>query len=339
MSVAKKKAVFLNQDGRKNVDLVYSKEVVNELGQIVDLCPEIISANDLESKKNITSKAEYVFSTWGMLSLTKKQIAEYFPKLKKVFYAAGSVQYFARPFLESGIEVSSAWVANGVPVAEYTVAQIVLANKGFFGSINDVKKNHATSRRITDTFPCNYNVNVGLIGMGTIGSRVAKMLHSYKMNVYVYDIFMSDERAAEYGVTKADLPFIFKNCQTVSNHLANNEKTIGMLNYDLFSLMPDNATFINTGRGAQVVEKDLIRALREKPSRTALLDVTWPEPINDHNKELYELDNIFITPHIAGSLNNECFRMSEYMLGELKRAESGLPLEYGVTLEMLETMA
>ena len=55
--------------------------------------------------------------------------------------------------------------------------------------------------------------------------------------------------------------------------------------------------------------------------------------------ELYELDNIFITPHIAGSLNNECFRMSEYMLGELKRAESGLPLEYGVTLEMLETMA
>ena len=95
----------------------------------------------------------------------------------------------------------------------------------------------------------------------------------------------------------------------------------------------------STGRGAQVVEKDLIRALREKPSRTALLDVTWPEPINDQNKELYELDNIFITPHIAGSLNNECFRMSEYMLGELKRAESGLPLEYGVTLEMLETMA
>ena len=64
--------------------------------------------------------------------MTEDQIAEYFPNLKAVFYGAGSVQGFARPFLKSGVKVFSAWAANAVPVAEYTLSQILLANKGFF---------------------------------------------------------------------------------------------------------------------------------------------------------------------------------------------------------------
>ncbi|MFR1477023.1 MAG: NAD(P)-dependent oxidoreductase [Hydrogeniiclostridium mannosilyticum] len=68
--------------------------------------------------------------------------------------------------------------------------------------------------------------------------------------------------------------------QTISNHLANNPQTAGMLNYGLFRRMKPNATFINTGRGAQVVEADLVRA-EEEPGRTALLDVTDPvEPVD-----------------------------------------------------------
>ena len=78
--------------------------------------------------------------------LTEEQIAEYLPSLKAVFYAAGSVQAFARPFLNRGIQVFSAWAANAVPVAEYTVAQIILAGKGFYapyggkvGAVNEEK--------------------------------------------------------------------------------------------------------------------------------------------------------------------------------------------------------
>ena len=71
---------------------------------------------------------EYIFSTWGMPVFTEEEIKEYLPGLRAVFYGAGSVQSFARPFLNCGVKVFSAWAANAVPVAEYTVAQIILAN-------------------------------------------------------------------------------------------------------------------------------------------------------------------------------------------------------------------
>ena len=67
-----------------------------------------------------------------MPALGKEQILAYFPSLKAVFYAAGSVQGFAREYLEAGVQVFSAWAANAVPVAEFTVAQILLAGKGYF---------------------------------------------------------------------------------------------------------------------------------------------------------------------------------------------------------------
>jgi phosphoglycerate dehydrogenase-like enzyme len=111
-----------------------------------------------------------------------------------------------------------------------------------------------------------------------------------------------------------------------------------MLGYAHFSLMNDTATFINTGRGAQVVEDDLIRALREKPDRTAILDVTEPEPPLE-DSPLYIMENVFLSPHIAGSAGNEVARMGQYMLEEYRKLISGEPCKYEVTEKMLATMA
>ncbi|MBR7097844.1 MAG: glycerate dehydrogenase, partial [Clostridia bacterium] len=125
---------------------------------------------------------------------------------------------------------------------------------------------------------------------------------------------------------------------TVSNHLANNAQTRGMLNYALFSQMRQNAVFINTGRGAQVVEDDLVRALMERPDLTALLDVTYPEPpVEGH--PFYTLPNCLLTPHIAGSAGDEVARMGKYMLDECQTYLAGEPCKYEVSLKMLETMA
>ena len=111
-----------------------------------------------------------------------------------------------------------------------------------------------------------------------------------------------------------------------------------MLGYALFSKLPPYATFLNTGRGAQVVEQDLARFLRERPDCTAVLDVTVEEPLPPAHP-LCALDNCFLTTHIAGSAGQEVWRMAAYMLGELQRLESGAPTRYGVTTAMLETMA
>ena len=111
-----------------------------------------------------------------------------------------------------------------------------------------------------------------------------------------------------------------------------------MLRYEHFSRMGRNATFINTGRGAQVVEDDLIRALREEPGRTTLLDVTWPEPPKA-DSPLWTMPNVILTPHIAGSMNNEIARMGSYMAEEYAALREGRPCRYEVTEKMLETMA
>ena len=111
-----------------------------------------------------------------------------------------------------------------------------------------------------------------------------------------------------------------------------------MLNYGLFSKMRENAVFINTGRGAQVVEDDLVRALSERADLTAILDVTYPEPA-PLSHPFYTLQNCFMTPHIAGSLGGEVVRMAEYMADELELYIGGNNCRYEVSIKMLETMA
>jgi phosphoglycerate dehydrogenase-like enzyme len=188
------------------------------------------------------------------------------------------------------------------------------------------------------TFPGSYGCKVGLIGLGAVGSEVAARLKSYRLEVCAYDPFASSQKADKLGVKLVSLEELFETCQTISNHVANLPETVGMLNANLFNRMKDNATFINTGRGAQVVEADMIAALKEKPSRTAILDVTFPEPpIAD--SELYSMPNVVLTPHCAGSSCEECFRLGDYIKEEAQRFLENEPLKYSVTLKMLETMA
>ena len=120
--------------------------------------------------------------------------------------------------------------------------------------------------------------------------------------------------------------------------MADKPQTRNILDYKLFNLMNETAAFINTGRGATVVEADLVRALKEKPLRTAILDVTLEEPIPDGH-EFLSMPNVFLTPHIAGFANSEVVRLADYMLDELKRYKAGEKLLYEVTIPMLETMA
>ena len=131
------KSVFLGT----NSNLSIYKSCMDELQkEAPELTQQIYSKNDVISKPENFKDTEYIFSTWGMPVFTKEEVIQYFPSLKCVFYGAGSAQHFARDFLENNVKVFSAWGANAVPVAEYTVAQILLANKGFFLSSKERRK-------------------------------------------------------------------------------------------------------------------------------------------------------------------------------------------------------
>ena len=328
------KAMFLC-DKAGSVEKVYATEVIRTLG----ISDKVYRKTDIISAKDDFKDTEVIFSTWGMPKFTEEELAEYLPSLKAVFYAAGTVQAFARPFLSRGVRIFSAWAANAVPVAEYTVAQIILANKGFFRtsrlmSAGDV----GGARSVMGAYPGNMDETVGIIGAGMIGKLVIEMLRPYRLKVKVFDPFLADAEAERLGVTKCTLDELFAGCRVVSNHLANNEQTKGMLCGSLFQQMVPDSTFINTGRGAQVVEAELIETLKNRPDITAILDVTYPEPPKAES-EFFSLPNCILTPHIAGSIGNEVHRMSEYMLAEYRSYIKNEPCKYEVTEKMLETMA
>ncbi len=326
-------------DFLKWANAVYDEQTILEMQKTVDVTNTVYSKKDILDNPKAFLDVDFIFSTWGFEPFTEEDIKLFFPNLKCVFYSAGTVQDFARPYLASGVKVFSAWGANAVPVAEMTVAQIILANKGYFLTQRIYKKDGIKLAK--ESFvKCNgnYGETVGIIGAGMIGRLVIKMLKQYKLNVIVFDPFLPNEKAEELGVKKCDLETLFEKSFVVSNHLANNEQTKKMLNYDLFSKMRENAVFINTARGAQVVEEDLVRILGERPDLTALLDVTFPEP-PEEGHPFYTLENCYLTPHIAGSAGDEVRRMSEYMLNECKAYILGKECKYEVTESMLKTMA
>ena len=330
------KAAFIGSSSR--IDYVFSGGRREKLVREFDLCQRIVTKESLQDPQLPVRDIEILFSTWGMPALTGTEISR-FTSLKALFYAAGSVQAFARPFIESGIKVISAWGANAVPVCEYTVAQILLANKGFFraakaaGSRNGWKK-----YKTHGDMPGNFETEVALLGAGMIGRGVIRLLKPYMLNVIVFDPFLPEAGASALGVQKVELAEAFRRGAVVSNHIANLPETKGMLKGEHFASMRPNATFINTGRGATVDEPAMIKVLEQRPDLTAVLDVTYPEP-PEENSKLYTLENVVMTPHIAGSAGNEVRRMADFMVEEATAFRDGKALKYEVTLSMLETMA
>lgn len=332
------RAIFLCEKS-ENIFRVYTSDTIQNLKQHLELESIVYTKDDVMQKPSDFADVAILFSTWGMPCFTEQEIKTVFPSLTCVFYGAGSVQAFARPFLACGVKVISAWAANAVPVAEMTVAQIILANKSYFLT-NRLYHTEGRSSAKEAFMHCNGNYDevVGIIGVGMIGRLVIKMLKQYRLRVIVFDPFLSEDQAAELGVEKCGLAELFSRAFVVSNHLANNAQTQGMLTYSLFQVMRKNAVFINTGRGAQVIEEDLVKILRERPDITALLDVTYPEPpIPDH--PFYTLPNCLLTPHIAGSAGNEVRRMGALMCEECISYLISKILRYEVTTEMLATMA
>lgn len=284
------------------------------------------------------AQVEYVFSTWGMPSLTGDQLQRHFPRLRAVFYGAGSVQAFARPLLERNVVLVSAWRANGVSVAEFTVAQIVLGAKGYFANVRGYsgsRESFGAAHRGRGL----YGETIGILGAGVIGLQVIEMLRGYEVKIALWDPFIGAERAAELGVELVpNLEELFAKAYVVSNHVADKPETQGLIHGAHFEGMRAGATFINTGRGRTVVEPDLVKAFTARPDLAALLDVTYPEPAGE-DSPLMNLPNVHISTHIAGTINDEVHRMADLCIAEFRRCVAGEPLQHQVTLPMLATMA
>ncbi|BDI33183.1 2-hydroxyacid dehydrogenase [Capsulimonas corticalis] len=326
------KAIFFGDEVR--IKRTYAQGRWEAIAERAHVFPKVITTDNLAQYAPELVNVEVMFSTWGMPLLSAAQL-DLLPSLRALFYAAGTVQPFARPLLERGITVVSGWAANAVPVAEFTVSQILLANKGYF---QNTRKYVTTDKHMAMHQAGNFGETIALIGAGMVARKVIEFLKPYHLKVVVYDPFLPDSEANALGVEKVTLDAAFARAGVVSNHLPDLPDTLGMFTGAHFASMRPHATFINTGRGATIREDEMIRVLTDRPDITALLDVTAPEPPLPHSP-LRTLPNVFLSSHIAGSAGDEVLRIADYAIEEFDRWRAGEPLRYAITLDMLDRVA
>ncbi|NUR89616.1 MAG: hydroxyacid dehydrogenase [Nonomuraea sp.] len=297
-----------------------SEDVARRLARVADVQGTVGSFDGVD-----LSATEVLFTSWGCPPVTAEVLARA-PRLRAIVHAAGSVKHHVTGACwDRGVLVSSAASANAEPVAEFTLAAILFANKRVF----DIARLYRENRRPfnwDERFPGfgNYRRVVGVVGASRIGRRVIELLRPFDFEVLVSDPYLGED----LGVTRVELDELVRRSDVVSLHAPDLPETRHLMDGRRLALMRDGATLINTARAA-LVDQAALTAELSAGRLYAVLDHTEPEFL-PADSALYDLPNALVTPHVAGSLGGELARMADLALEELARYARGLPFEHAV---------
>ncbi|MFB4277120.1 hydroxyacid dehydrogenase [Nonomuraea sp. MTCD27] len=309
--------------------------VRERLVAVADVDPGLVAADFADpAVAGALAEAEVLYTSWYCPPVTEEVLARA-PRLRAIVHAAGSVKHHVTEACwRRGLLVSSAAAANAEPVAEYTLAAILFTNK----RVPDIARLYRERRAPLDLdglFPGfgNYRRTVGVIGASKIGRRVIELLRPFELDVLVADPYLTED----LGVPHVELDELFERCEVISVHAPALPETRHLVNAARLARMRDGATLINTARGA-LVDQDALIAELASGRLYAVLDVTEPDLLPP-GSPLYDLPNVLLTPHIAGSLGGELARIADLAVDELARYAAGLPFAHGVAVEELATIA
>lgn len=284
------------------------------------------------------AEVEILITSWGAPGITV-DILDRMPKLRAIVHAAGTVKGFvARETWGRDILVSTAASANAEPVAEFSLAMILLAGKNVPWISRDYVHRQAPIDREAEYSDIgNFGTTVGIIGASRIGSRVIELLRPYDLEVLVHDPYLAKDRARDLGVRAVTLLELAERSDIVSIHAPSIPETDRMVSAEFLAALRPGATLINTARAA-LVDQDALLEHLSAGRIYAILDVTEPEVL-PAGHPLYTLPNVFLTPHLAGSAGNELFRLGRSAVAEVARVVAGEPLAYPVSLAELDRSA
>ncbi len=306
------------------------------LAELPDPLP--LTRFDEERAAPLLARAEILLTAWGSPRIDAAVLARA-PRLAAIIHAAGTVKGHVDPLcFERGVRVSSAAAANAVPVAEFTLAAILLSGKRAFR----LQRRYAEVRNFrlwwNEAPPIgNYRKVVGIVGASRIGRLVLQHLRAFDFSVLVSDPYLSAEEAAHFGAEKVEVDELLRRSDVVSLHAPALPETHHMLDARRLALLRDGAVLVNTARGA-LVDGDALRTELVAGRIDAVLDTTDPE-ILLADSPLYDLPNVFLTPHIAGAMGTETQRMATLALDEIERFVKGEPLAHEIRLEDLARIA
>lgn len=304
---------------------IYGPEERRDIEALAEMSRPPLTAQSWRENPVAVGAAEIIFSGWGCPAMDEDFLRAA-PNLKAVFYGAGSVRkVVSEAFWKRGILISSARAANAVPVAEYTISQVLFCLKGGWRYVLSARARGGFVSRDAVVSAGACGSTVGLVSLGMIGRRVARLLGNFDLEVIACDPLVPPDDASALGVRLCPLEEVFARADVVSLHTPWLKETEGLVTGRHLALMKPGAAFINTARGAVVREAEMFAVLRQRPDITAVLDVAVESRPPDGAPH-YTLPNVVFTPHIAGSAGRECRRMGRFAAAELGRYLRGEPL-------------
>jgi phosphoglycerate dehydrogenase-like enzyme len=266
------------------------------------------------------------------------------PNLKWIqLHTAGMEHMIDKPIVtERDMILTSASGIHAVPIAEYTLGMMLSWEYQFRLMWQSQKDKHWDENRYRIFAPTHLRgKTLGIVGYGSIGRELARTAHAFGMNILAVKhnakqpADHTSYREAETGDPEGNIPdriyppealkSMAAECDYLVLLMPVTDATRGMVNADIFQVMRDNAVLINSARGEVVHEPDLIAALQQGHIGGAILDVFQQEPLPPDNP-LWELDNVIISPHVAGNSHRYHARAAALFAENLQRYIERRPL-------------
>ena len=288
-------------------------EVLEKAGIEVDLKP------GLSEDEVVAIIPEYdAMAVRSGIKVTAK-ILEAGTKLKVVGRAGvGTDNIDKEKAKELGIAVENTPLGNTNAAAEHTLTMLMMLSKHIIHGHLSMKKGEWERKKFKGTEL--KSKTLGIIGIGNVGKKVAKVALALEMDVIGYDPFVDEEKAKSMGIKKVELDEIIKTCDFITVHVPLNDKTKDMISTEQFAQMKDGVRILNVARGGVVNEKALLEALKSGKVSAAAIDVWEQEPPT--LRELVENEKVIATPHLGASTaeaqENVAIDVSEQIIEALK---------------------
>jgi len=286
-----------------------------------NIASEILLKNnfDVETKTNLTpDELKNIISNYDGLivrSATKvtDDIIEAATNLKIIGRAGAGVDNINVEAAKSkNIIVMNTPGGNTNATAEHTIA-LIFALLRKIPSANDT-----THRGLWEKKKMKGNElkgkKIGIVGFGNVGKRVAEISYALGMKVFIYSSHFNSIKDNFKNYNSSDLTNILLNSDIISFHCKPKKDGSSIISKDELNMMKKNCILINTARGGLINETDLIQALKNNSIKGAALDVFKKEPLED--SELFNLENIILTPHIAASTDEAQIVVAEMVANQ-----------------------
>ncbi|MGA4721669.1 D-2-hydroxyacid dehydrogenase [Fictibacillus nanhaiensis] len=250
--------------------------------------------NNMKEAKAYLDQAEFLVSYGEDLT---NELVEEAKALKWIMVISAGLDKMPFEALEKqDVLITNARGIHKTPMAEYTISMMLQVSRKA-SLLLENQKQHIWDRKVPMTEIS--GKTLGILGTGAIGCEIARLAKAFNMKTIGFNRTGHPAENCDVIVDKEGISTLYEECDFIANVLPSTPQTFQFVGKSAFSLMKQNAVFINIGRGKTVDEEELITALQAEKIGHAVLDVFEKEPLKEESP-LWDMQNVTVTPHLSG---------------------------------------